>query len=39
MSLRDGLNRLYPWIEGQVNIAFQAGLGLSHASTKEQKAA
>jgi nucleoside-diphosphate-sugar epimerase len=39
MSLRDGLNRLYPWIDSQVKIAFHAGLGLSHASTKNQKAA
>lgn len=39
MSLRDGLNRLYPWIDSQVKIAFQAGLGLSDAATKDQKAA
>ena len=39
MLLRDGLNRLYPWIEGQVKIMFQADPGLSHTSTKDQKAA
>jgi nucleoside-diphosphate-sugar epimerase len=39
MPLREGLRRLYPWIEMQVKIARQAGSGQLDQSTHDQKAA
>ncbi len=39
MPLREGLSRLYPWIEMQVKIAMQAGSRQLDPSTQDQKAA